>query len=85
MAWIGDGRGTLSVRTAAPAARCGPQTGPVRVPGRKVLTMVPDEPLLPIREHLPRLTVFDQFLSSTVSSCQFPGVLTTFGPIAPSC
>ncbi len=65
MASPGDGRGTLSVQTAAPA---------VGITGIKV----------PPREYLPRLTVFCQFLSSMVSSCQFTGILTTFGPIAPS-
>jgi hypothetical protein len=73
MASLGDGRGTL--RTAAPA---------VRITGITVPTMVLDEPRLPVREHLPLLTVFYLFLSSTVCSCQFLGLLTTFEPVAPS-
>jgi hypothetical protein len=75
MASLGDGRGTLSMRTAAPA---------VRITGIKVPATVLDETCLPVREHLPLLTVFYLFLSSTVSFCQFLGLLTTFEPIAPS-
>jgi hypothetical protein len=73
MASLGDGRGTL--QTAALA---------VRITGIKVPTTVLDETRLPVREHLPLLTVFYLFLSSTVSFCQFLGLLTTFEPIAPS-